>query len=259
MNLESFFHEFLTFGIKQAWACLFGGLMLVAIIASSYFQWTAFYRYDFLFLYAIVVQALLIIFKFETLSEAKVIFLFHIVGTVMEIFKTSSGIGSWSYPEASIFHIGNVPLFSGFMYSAVGSYIARSRRVMKLQYPGYPRQMFAIILIGLIYANFFTHHYIPDIRILLFLGTFWLFWKTKVLFTVTTKERSMPLLLGFFLISFFIYLAENIGTFSKAWLYPSQENEWHLVSLAKLGSWFLLMIISFVMVEVLHSQNSKGK
>jgi uncharacterized membrane protein YoaT (DUF817 family) len=28
--------EFLIFGFKQGWACLFGGLMLAAIIASKF-------------------------------------------------------------------------------------------------------------------------------------------------------------------------------------------------------------------------------
>lgn len=257
-NFSPFLHEFLLFGIKQSWACLFGSLLLLAILASSYSEWTVIHRYDFLFLYALAIQGLLIVFKLESPAEAKAIFLFHIVGTVMEIFKTSSAIGSWSYPEASIFHIGNVPLFSGFMYSAVGSYIARSWRIMQLHYSEYPKRSYTIVLAILIYLNFFTHHYIWDIRSLLFIATFWLFWKAQVHFIIDTKRRKMPLLLAFFLISFFIWLAENVGTFAKVWLYPTQEGIWHMVSWSKLGSWFLLMIISFVMVEVLHSKGGAG-
>ena len=66
-------------------------------------------------------------FRLETWREARVILIFHVVGTVMELFKTSAG--SWVYPEASLLHIGAVPLFSGFMYAAVGSYIARVWRI----------------------------------------------------------------------------------------------------------------------------------
>ena len=44
--------------------------------------------------------------------------------------------------------------------------------------------------------------------------------------------------------------AENIGTFARAWTYPGQEDGWKMVSLAKLGSWFLLMLISFVLVAL---------
>lgn len=47
-----------------------------------------------------------------------VITIFHVVGTAMEVFKTHAG--SWVYPEENFFRIGGVPLFSGFMYAAVG-------------------------------------------------------------------------------------------------------------------------------------------
>ena len=40
------------------------------------------------------------------------------------------------------------------------------------------------------------------------------------------------------------------GTFSRAWIYPDQVDGWSPVSIAKMGSWFLLMIISFVLVAV---------
>lgn len=256
-KLYAFVHELVVFGIKQAWACLFGGLMLGAILLSLFGEWNMVSRYDALFFCAITIQALLLLFRLETLAEARVIFLFHIVGTLMELFKTSPDIGSWAYPEVSFFRIMGVPLFSGFLYSCVGSYIARSRRVMKSQYDNYPAQWKAIALSVLIYANFFTHHFIWDIRIVLFVATFWIFRKTKASFTVTEKERSMPLLLGFFLITFFIWIAENIGTFAGVWLYPEQEWQWQMVSFSKFGSWFLLMIISFVMVEALHSSRKK--
>ena len=62
----------------------------------------------------------------------------------------------------------------------------------------------------------------------------------------------MPLLIGFFLVSLFIWIAENIGTFTKTWLYPGQENGWHIVPIEKLGSWYLLMIISWVLVTLVH-------
>lgn len=62
----------------------------------------------------------------------------------------------------------------------------------------------------------------------------------------------MPLLVAFLLTSLFIWVAENIGTWSKAWLYPNQRNGWELVSMSKLGSWYLLMIISVVLVTLVH-------
>ena len=62
----------------------------------------------------------------------------------------------------------------------------------------------------------------------------------------------MPLLLGLVLVALFIWFAENMGTFARAWVYPSQGDGWHPVSLAKLGSWYLLMLISFVLVAAVH-------
>ena len=58
----------------------------------------------------------------------------------------------------------------------------------------------------------------------------------------------MPLLLGLFLVALFIWFAENFGTLTKTWLYPSQMNGWVMVPFAKLSSWLLLMTISYVMV-----------
>lgn len=65
----------------------------------------------------------------------------------------------------------------------------------------------------------------------------------------------MPFLLGQFLVAVFIWLAENLGTFSNAWLYPSQRAGWHFVPPSKLGAWFLLMLISFVLVSLIHRED----
>ena len=66
----------------------------------------------------------------------------------------------------------------------------------------------------------------------------------------------MPLLIGLILVAVFIWFAENIGTFAKAWTYPNQDGGWELVSWAKLSSWYLLMIISFVLVAAVQSIKS---
>lgn len=249
--MKTALREFWLFGLKQAWACLFGGVMLALIIVSKLVWQTDWEltRYDFLFLCALITQGVFLCFRLETIEEAKIIFLFHIVGTAMEIFKTY--VGSWIYPEANIFRIGGVPLFSGFMYSCVGSYIVRATKIFHLRYSDYPSMGSTITLCIAIYINFFAHHYVWDMRILLFTATVFLFFKTTVYFTPKNEQRSMPLLLGFFLIACFIWIAENIGTFTSTWAYPNQ-NMWELVRLGKLGSWFLLMIISFVLVSLIH-------
>jgi uncharacterized membrane protein YoaT (DUF817 family) len=168
----------------------------------------------------------------------------------MEIFKTSAG--SWIYPEENFFRIGGVPLFSGFMYAAVGSYLARISRIFDMRYTRYPPLWTTILLAVAIYVNFFAHHFVTDIRYALFAVTALLFARTTVHYRVFRFRHRMPLLLGFLLVALFIWFAENIGTWSRAWLYPGQGQEWTPVSIQKLGAWYLLMIISFVLVTLVH-------
>jgi len=249
--------ELITFGIKQAWACLFGGLMLVILVGTYLFypETEVLARYDFITLMAVLIQVLLLAFKLERWEEAKIIFVFHIVGTVMEMFKTH--MGSWVYPEPSVLQITGVPLFSGFMYACVGSYIARVWRIFDFKFDRFPSLKWQALLAVLVYINFFAHHYLPDIRWALFLGSALLYGPTMIWFKPDEDHRPMPLLLGLFLVAIFIWLAENLGTFARAWSYPGQEAGWHMVSLAKLGSWFLLMQISFVLVAWVHKPVTK--
>ena len=133
-------------------------------------------------------------FKLETWEEAKVILVFHAVGTVMEIFKTS--VGSWIYPEPSFFRVGGVPLFTGFMYAAVGSYIARAWRLFDFRFTGHP-PLWALSLVALgIYINFFAHHYVWDARLVLFALIAILFGRCWVYFKPWRAYRRMPLLVG---------------------------------------------------------------
>jgi uncharacterized membrane protein YoaT (DUF817 family) len=168
----------------------------------------------------------------------------------MEVFKTS--VGSWIYPEASLLRIGGVPLFSGFMYAAIGSYIARCWRLFDFRFTRHPPLWALTLLAVAIYINFFAHHYLPDARLLLFAATALLFGRCWIHFKVWSVHRRMPLLLGFGLVALFIWLAENIGTFTAAWVYPNQRHGWALVPLGKLGAWFLLMIISYTLVALLN-------
>ena len=51
MGFRAALHSFLVFGIKQAYACLFGGWLLCIIIGSAFwYPFHGLYRYDFLFL-----------------------------------------------------------------------------------------------------------------------------------------------------------------------------------------------------------------
>jgi len=243
-----FLYEFLRFGLKQAWACLFGGLMLALLIATHLFypKGAALARYDFLVLAAVAIQVAMLRFKLETWEEARVIAIFHVVGTGMEIFKTA--VGSWVYPEPSLLRLAGVPLFTGFMYAAVGSYIARAWRLLDFRFTRHPPVWAVLALALAIYVNFFTHHYVADIRLALFAASAILFGRCWIHYRVWHSDRSMPLLLGLVLVALFIWLAENVGTFTSAWVYPSQKGGWHVVSLSKLGAWYLLMLISYALV-----------
>lgn len=244
-------YEFLRFGMKQAWACLFGGMMVALLIATYLFypQHAALARYDFLFLAAVALQVLLLGFGLETFEEAKVIAAYHVVGTVMEIFKTS--VGSWVYPEECFFRIAAVPLFSGFMYSCIGSYLCRAWTLFHLEFRAHPPTVWLVALSVAIYVNFFAHHYIPDMRWVLFVAAGILFARTRVYFINWREYRWMPLLPGLLLVTAFIWLAENVGTLTKTWLYPNQRAAWSLVSAGKFGSWFLLLIISYTLVALI--------
>ena len=248
----SWLYEFALFTFKQGWACLFGALILALLLATHAFYpddvWLA--RYDFLTLAALAIQLGMLAFRLETLDEAKVILAFHVVGTVMELFKTAAG--SWVYLEPALLRIGGVPLFSGFMYAAVGSYIARVWRIFAFRFAPYPHAPSPQLLAVAVYGNFFTHHWLPDIRVALFGAMGLLFWRTRVHFTVWREERWMPLLLGWLLVATFIWFAENLATFARAWAYPGPENGWKPVSPTKLGAWYLLMYISFVLVASVH-------
>jgi uncharacterized membrane protein YoaT (DUF817 family) len=109
------------------------------------------------------------------------------------------------------------------------------------------------------YANFFTHHYGPDVRGLLFGFSGLIFWRTWFTFTPDLAARRMPMIVGALLVALFIWIAENLGTFASAWIYPSQRQGWTMVSFAKLGSWYLLIMLSFVLVSLVHRPQAPGE
>ena len=250
--------EFFIFGIKQAYAAIFGGYLLCVMAITHYwYPLETLHRYDAIFIAALAFQAFMLLFKWESRREAMIIFTFHIIATLMELFKTSDAIAAWHYPEEYIFGIGNVPLFTGFMYSAVGSYLARAGRIFHLRYSYYPPTLYTLLLVTGVYANFFSHHFIIDIRWLLLAITTVLFWQTQVHFTVIKNTRKMPILFGWLLITAFIWLAENIATYLNIWIYPHQTEHWKMVPLAKFSSWYLLMLLSFVLIKAINTASLK--
>ncbi|GAA1800017.1 DUF817 domain-containing protein [Leucobacter iarius] len=244
--------ECAVFLLKQAWACVFGALLLAVIVAARiwYPEDAVLARNDALTIAAIVIQIGMLAFRLESGRELWVIVLFHITGTAMELFKTD--VGSWSYDGEGVLRIGAVPLFSGFMYAAVGSYMVRVYRLHDLRFARYPRVWLTAIVAALIYLNFFGHHFVFDFRWILLAVVVVLWLPTVMHFRVWRTTLRVPILPVFVGVALFIWFAENIGTWAGAWFYPNQTDGWHLVSPQKIVAWFLLMIISIVLVTFVY-------
>lgn len=240
--------EFLYFGVKEARACLFVGLFFAAVFLVPRAGLFGIARYDVLLLAALAIQAGMVATRLETWDELKAVSLFHVVGFALEVFKTSGAIQSWSYPDDGLTKLFGVPLFAGFMYAAVGSYIIQAWRLFDLRIRHHPPYPLAALIALAIYANFFTHHYIGDYRWYLAACALGLYARTTVVFRPLDRDRRMPLLLAFVLIGFFIWLAENLGTFFGVWRYPNQLGAWAVVHVSKWSSWSLLVVMTFTIV-----------
>ncbi|RFP10212.1 MULTISPECIES: DUF817 domain-containing protein [unclassified Duganella] len=240
--------EFLYFGLKQARACLFVALFFGAVLLVPRAGVLGLPRYDVLLIVALAIQLGMLGAGLETWDELKAVSLFHVVGFALEVFKVSGAIQSWSYPDFAYTKLWGVPLFSGFMYAAVGSYIIQAWRLFDLRIRHHPPYWMAVLIAVLIYVNFFTHHYIGDYRWYLAACALGLYARTTVVFRPLDRERRMPMLLAFVLIGFFIWLAENISTFWGVWRYPNQLGAWSAVHVSKWSSWSLLVVMTFTIV-----------
>lgn len=252
-----FLLEFLYFGIKEARACLFVVLFFAAVFLVPRAGILGLPRYDVLLVAALAIQVWMVWAGLETWDELKAVCLFHAVGFALEAFKVSGSIQSWSYPDFAYTKVFGVPLFSGFMYAAVGSYIIQAWRLLDLRIRHHPPYWMAVLIALLIYANFFTHHYIGDYRWYLAACALGLYARTTVVFRPLDRDRQMPLLLGFVLTGFFIWLAENISTFWGVWSYPNQLGAWSAVHVSKWSSWSLLVVMTFTIVA--HLKHIKAR
>ncbi|MFP5371726.1 MAG: DUF817 family protein [Actinomycetes bacterium] len=196
-----------------------------------------------LLLWCLGVTLVLWLVRWEAGREVGEIFGFHVVGLALELYEVEQG--SWSYPDTGVATIGDVPLSSGFMYAAVGSYVCQAWRRLDLRITGYRARSTASVA-ALVYLNFSAPTWWPT--------SGWP-WRRRCSSspggpkcTVGRSRQAMPLALSFVLIGFFLWIAENAATFLRAWQYPSQESVWTLVHAAKSGSWSLLVVVSIVLV-----------
>ena len=236
------------FVAKEARACLFVALFFLAVFTVPRAGLFGVPRYDALLVIAIGIQGWMLWAKLESWDEVKAITLFHLVGFCLELFKTSAGIQSWSYPDFAYTKLFGVPLFAGFMYASVGSYIIQAWRLFDLRIRHHPPYWMGATIAVAIYANFFTHHFIGDYRWYLAACALGLYARTTVVFRPYDRDRTMPLLVAFVLIGFFIWLAENVSTFFSIWRYPDQLGAWTQVHWSKWSSWSLLVVMTFTIV-----------
>lgn len=112
-----------------------------------------------------------------------------------------------------------------------------------------PRLPFALTmaLAVAICTNIFAQHLLPDIRLALFAATLILYARTRVWFRISDHHLWMPMPRAALLASLALWIAENIGTATGTWLYSGQLPG-QTVSPAKLGSWYLLLCVSFATV-----------
>ncbi|MBS4174952.1 DUF817 domain-containing protein [Bacillus sp. FJAT-49736] len=253
----NFLKNLLAFAYHQALSCIFPLVIFLTLALSKFISIPFLHRYDFILLICILTQILLLVTKIETIDELKVICVFHVIGLLLELFKVHTG--SWSYPEKAWTKIYDVPLYSGFMYASVASYMCQAWRRLDIKLYHWPPFAIVSILGFSIYLNFFTDHYIMDFRWIIKCFIIILFFKTYVTFKIRNNVFKMPLVLSFLLIGFFIWVAENISTFFGAWQYPNQSNGWHLVHLGKISSWLLLVIVSFIAVAQLKHVKARKK
>lgn len=245
----TFLRQLVIFGYQQALSCIFPAVIFLTLAVTKVVEIPYFHRYDLILFICLLAQIIMLVVKLETIDELKVICMFHLIGLALELYKVH--MGSWSYPEAGWSKIYGVPLYSGFMYASVAGYICQAWRRFDLRITGWPHSIFTVFISIAIYANFFTHHYIWDLRWVLMILLFIVFYKTFVTFKVNQIDYKMPMVLSFILIGFFIWIAENISTFFGAWQYPDQQLTWKLVHTSKISSWFLLVVISVIIVAQL--------
>ena len=245
--------QLVRFAWVEATSCLFAGGVFLGLVLARVVP-LPIPRYDALLLWCLVLTFGFWALRLETWREVMVIFGFHAVGLALEVYKVQQG--SWLYPGDAATMVAGVPLFSGFMYAAVGSYICQAWRRFDLRVAGYRAGPTTLVALG-IYANFFTHHVTLDLRVPLALALLGVTWGCWVHFTVGASRYRMPLSLSFLLIGFFLWLAENGATFLEAWSYPDQVDAWAAVHTAKLGAWALLVSMSFVLVATVKAQEGR--
>lgn len=241
------------FGWLELQSCVFAAAVFAGLLVAFVVP-LPLPTYDALLIWCVAVTLGFWVTGLETWREVLVICAFHVLGLGLELFKVQ--VGSWAYPGDAWTKVAGVPLFAGFMYAAVGSYICQAWRRFDLRVTHYPALGTTLVALA-IYANFFTHHWVVDLRLALAVLGLVVLRRSMVHFTVGDARYRMPTALSFALIGLFLWLAENLATLLEAWQYPDQEHGWQAVHVAKIGSWALLVTMSFVLVATVKAQEGR--
>ncbi|MFD5016068.1 DUF817 domain-containing protein [Streptomyces chartreusis] len=248
--------QLLEFAWLQTRSCAFAIALMSGVAASTLLPGLPVARYDLLVVYGVLLTLLFWLRGWENGRDVGVIAVCHVIGLAFELVKVS--LGSWSYPEPAVLKFAGVPLYGGFLYVAVGSYICRAWQLFDLELVRYRPRSTALVAAG-IYINFFSHHWLPDARWLLAALLLAVTAGTSVRYTVRGVRRRMPLALSFVLIGFFLWVAENFATYVGAWRYPYQMDGWQPVGVEKFGAWSLLISVTFVLAAVARSRRERAK
>jgi len=124
--------------------CLAGDGGLIIATALWYPRGASLARYDFMFLAAVGIQVAMLAFKLETMRRRRSSWVYHVVGTIMVCSRPTSDRGS--IRSRALPHRG-VPLFSGFMYASIGSYIARAGGLFDFSFLHHP-PLWTVYLLG---------------------------------------------------------------------------------------------------------------
>ncbi|MCS0639660.1 DUF817 domain-containing protein [Streptomyces sp. LP05-1] len=240
------FRQLLDFAATQTRACAYAIALLAGVAVSQALPRLPVARYDLLVVYGVLLTLLFWRRGWESGRDLAVIAVCHVIGLAFELVKVA--LGSWSYPEPALLKFAGVPLYGGFLYAAVGSYVCRAWRLFDLGLTRYRPRLTAAVAAA-VYLNFFTHHWLPDARWPLAALLLAVTAGTWVHYTVRGVRRRMPLALSFALIGFFLWVAENLATYLGAWRYPHQLDGWEPVGWQKFGAWALLISVTFVLVQ----------
>lgn len=249
VGAPSMVRQLAAFVAIQAAATVFPFSVLAILAITLRVHVPGIYRYDLILLLCLLVQAAMVWTRLETRDELKVICVFHVLGIGLELYKTK--MGSWAYPEPGWAKVGAVPLYSGFMYASVASYMCQAWRRFDLHLAGWTRSAPVVATAATIYGNFFSHHFLPDLRWVLTGVMCLLLVRASVSFVVCGVRRRMPIVVAMLLIGLFVWIGENAATFLGAWAYPNQTSGWRPVHIGKISSWALLAVISFIVVAEL--------